>query len=367
MAYIDRINSGIIPDKLHVVREGKSEDEIIGYIVPVIKDGTFSSKLATARKKIYQKWALEELEIDNIPQSGYSFMNLARRYSTQNTFWRIVTPQNFETEISSENLFHLINNCTIEDGLIKSEVVWIKTTSGLWLTSTETEDYKQSVPEVQYSAKVGLRDCKPGYKVKLRGDKNEYTYLGSLHFASMDVGGRWGRSNIKEINYNRYYITKNESGTLSFNKSLIVTEITDRSTLIPVQDIVTECTNKFDSNNTIISSKPLPKGLYDYEFSMEKIDVKDLEKSKDKNDTPLNHSRNFYLLLSKSHCWLTSTTYKNNVYAYKVEPIVLKDGSFPIDKLSLRVNTSSYYNRLDASTIDYSDITEAYAIKWKVR
>lgn len=100
---------------------------------------------------------------------------------------------------------------------------------------------------------------------------------------------------------------------------------------------------------------------------MEKIDVKDLEKTPNKNNTPFNTARNFYLLLSKSHCWLTSTTYDNNVYAYKVDPIVLKDGTFSIEKINLRVSTSSYYNRLDSCTIDYSDITEAYAIKWKTK
>jgi len=62
--------------------------------------------------------------IVNEPIDGFEIDKSVSRYSTSNKVWRIKDPRGFILEISTSNMEMLLNNCTMENGVVKGKCVW---------------------------------------------------------------------------------------------------------------------------------------------------------------------------------------------------------------------------------------------------
>ena len=352
------MNTTIIPDKLHVVRFGFSADEIIGIIIPIIHDGTTSTKISNASKKYSSKLKLDDMIIDNTPQSGYSFMKISstnRKYDE--TLWNIVTPNNFEVLITSSNLFHLLNEARIEGGVIISDVVWIRDSEKkMFLTTTDTELYKNSLPEEKYSAKVPLRTVKPGTKCKLRDKDSDYIYLGGIHscgvkfdYSIFKSNKITSSSNLQtttplelKLNINREYYTKNANDEIQQHGSVIVTEILDETKCFTLEESAAEISRKLPKNTFLYSHKKLPSSLGGYKFTLEEIQADSIQpnysSSLDLYIVQSKITNKWYINYTNIHCYRNSN-YSNFIEIANSDPI--EDGEFNINSINLSVQTSN--------------------------
>lgn len=78
--------------------------------------------------------------IDNVPLRGYRIPKMVRRSVTDNVVWRVQDPRGWEVEISSQNLYLLIDECGITaGGEILVECIWLRIGAQNWLVPTACE------------------------------------------------------------------------------------------------------------------------------------------------------------------------------------------------------------------------------------
>jgi len=344
----------IIPKKLHIVRYGQDEDTIIGTIVPIINDGTLGTKISNAKRSYHKEYLLEDLVIDNVPQSGYSFMKISSSWRrNDDTYWNIVTPNNFEVRITSSNLFHLLNVAKIEDGLITSDVIWIKHQNGLmWLTTTDTNLYKEAVEEETYSSKLNLRDVKPGNIITFRNLSGSHEYHGGLHISGLDFKFSVGYVDVSIKNTRKYFYTDIERSVLVDENSVVVNTMVDDSKSYTLANSAQLVSDKINCKNIVVNHKPLPKSLSSYDINLVKIeDCKSITDFNSNFYLPrYTATVNIYIGNINSEWYMfQGCTYRDTPTCYKIKtPTVFDEGIFDIKSIEFEVvenNTYYYGNR----------------------
>lgn len=113
----------VIPEKFYVTRVYRSAEEMLGWMI--VADNEETKKFKQSKEKA-DRWAtpyrnstqkaMEPIYIDNEPRTGFRMVTNVSRYSTSNVVWRIMHPEGFEFEITSDNLCDLLETNTIVEG-----------------------------------------------------------------------------------------------------------------------------------------------------------------------------------------------------------------------------------------------------------
>lgn len=164
------------------------ETYLLGFMVP--EDSSNSSK------KTAQKWANrgnlaanklnnKSFLIPNKPVKNVEIMSVVSRWSTSNKVWRVKDPRaDFQLEVYSGNLNHIIQNATIKNGVIQEECIWGRDSNGNnYLLVKGTDLYKNAR---EYSdvrdTRISLRDVNRGDVVKIH-DGRTIKYYGGFYLA----------------------------------------------------------------------------------------------------------------------------------------------------------------------------------------
>lgn len=144
----------------------------------------------------------------NEPIDGFEIDKSVSRYSTSNKLWRIKDPRGFILEISTENMEMLLNNCTMDRGVVKGKCIWGSSSKMALIPETHPEfnDFleQKKVSKIKYLApskfKKGMILRKnTGEKIKYLG---KILYYG-IHISHRELNGtKYGWRNYE------YYINE---------------------------------------------------------------------------------------------------------------------------------------------------------------
>lgn len=170
-----------IPEKFYVARQTRNHntpDEILGFMQPMHKEGF------AGRKDTADRWAsrnaLEPMEIENVPMSGFSLTENKRRMMNKNVIWRVLHPMGFEFEITSDNFSDFLMEIDMKGGIIQTPMMFVRRHGENYLTYPGSEVHKEAVPQSAIETRVSLKDIKPGDHVRMK-DGNEVVYQGAIH------------------------------------------------------------------------------------------------------------------------------------------------------------------------------------------
>jgi hypothetical protein len=131
------------------------DNELLGFATQT--DGT---KAFEKRKGTVDSWRDKEIDpitLKNVPRLGFKIVDSVSRYQTSNKLFRVEDPMGFQLEISAENLFSVISECAIIKGMITDKMVWAREKGNHYLTSENSEEYKESLKEnVKFTLTAGM-------------------------------------------------------------------------------------------------------------------------------------------------------------------------------------------------------------------
>ena len=113
----------------------------LGFATPYEENAAFEK-----RKKTVDDWTRNGKPaqyFDNVPMEGFSISGVVSRWRTSNKLFRIDDPRGFQLEISSDNLFRLIDCTTIANGTFMNKLVWGRDGAQNWLWPANSEEYKK--------------------------------------------------------------------------------------------------------------------------------------------------------------------------------------------------------------------------------
>lgn len=170
-----------IPEKFYVTRQPRgNSDEVLGFMVPMHKDG-YTSRKATA-----DHWArgrgvpMAPIEVENKPLSGFSLTENKRRMMNKNVIWRCIHPEGFEFEITSDNFSDFLMEIDMKQGIIQTEMIFIRRSGENYLTWVGSPAHKEAVTQASLEVKVSLKDLKIGDKFTQKNG-TVAIYRGSVH------------------------------------------------------------------------------------------------------------------------------------------------------------------------------------------
>lgn len=223
----------VLYDELYVAKQ-KRGNIYIGFIVPNGTDKATLKKIATANK-----WA----GVNNEPEvfknellEGYEISRAVRRtyWGGGNVVWDIKDPRGFHFEITSNNMFKLLESATIVEGRIQGKCI-LGTLGGKHVLLPEnSQPYQDSLKYKEHMAKpnVKVSTLSPGNIIKLK-TQEVCEYIGSFH--SINVNCEYVRiGNTSEQDYIlepsttlKHLIKYCSTNTYGFVSSLSVADVID--------------------------------------------------------------------------------------------------------------------------------------------
>lgn len=197
---MDRI---IIPDEIYIGLQIRPKGHDV-------KSSDGSDKIALAfvtykntkgkiqHEDTLNRWRDDEImrfPFDNQPTKDMNVAGFVSRWRTQNKFIRVEDPRGFQTEIPVENFIDIIQNCNLEKGIVKDELVWGWVRGNLRLYAVDSNDYKEGRKNfnVEGSPNISIKDVNAGDRVLL-GNGKEGVYVGGWHIVENGYG--YGRGNF---------------------------------------------------------------------------------------------------------------------------------------------------------------------------
>lgn len=119
------------------------DQRILGFATAVTNNAAYLK-----RQETVNGWRDKNIStriIKNVPLTGFKIVDTVSRYSTSNKFFRVLDPRGFELEISTENFLNVVKDSTIVKGLIVDEMLWGGDGAKPYLTSVNSDAYKQSL------------------------------------------------------------------------------------------------------------------------------------------------------------------------------------------------------------------------------
>jgi len=135
-----------VPEKYYVGFQSQGDDSLVGFFTP--DDGDDKSK---KRKQTVDGWSSPKLKsksttITNEPRTGFRIVDTTRRYRTNNVLFRVLHPEvGAEFEISAENLNDLHQQCIIEYGEIKTELLFVRNGQNNILVVKDSSEHKNAL------------------------------------------------------------------------------------------------------------------------------------------------------------------------------------------------------------------------------
>lgn len=143
------------------------------------------------RKSTVDSWATaygseanEGITLDNIPRTGFKIDGVSSRCSTDNKVFNVIDPRGFILQIYADNLFYLIEKCTIINGVISEPLIWTRNKQNNFL-ALESDVSVKPIKEYAKSLTVGDKI--------IRTDGSEQLYLGKkyIHEIKYNYTDRW--------------------------------------------------------------------------------------------------------------------------------------------------------------------------------
>lgn len=174
-----------IPEKFYIARQPRGmSDEWLGFMQPMHQDG-FKSRKETA-----DNWAgktsLAPIEWQNVPTKGFSLTENKRRYMNKNVVWRVLHPLGFEFEITSDNFSDFLMEIDMHQGVIQTEMVFVRRQGENYLTYVDSPEYKKAITQDKMEAKVSVKDVQPGDAVTIKSGEQRI-YRGALHRLDLHI------------------------------------------------------------------------------------------------------------------------------------------------------------------------------------
>ncbi|AMM43664.1 hypothetical protein FDG95_gp099 [Pectobacterium phage vB_PcaM_CBB] len=219
-----------IPEKFYVTRVYRSAEEVLGWMVVADKEHT---KAFQEAKRKADAWAtpyhrhgqtnpdpgMEAIYVDNTPRKGFRMVTNVSRYSTSNVVWRIMHPEGFEFEITSDNLCDLLETNTIIEGEFQDEMFFthnkklVNEKTKLFADLIEREEKKKELKEKAKDMPLGTRLIYKHYK----GNRT-FMYCGKAHAITVNANKPFQLSAksslrivVKEISTGQYHMLSSVS------------------------------------------------------------------------------------------------------------------------------------------------------------
>lgn len=209
-----------IPEKFYVSRVYRSVEEILGFMVVADNESTKAFQKAKDRADRWTRSNTNQLTaiyVDNKPRSGYRLVTNVSRYSTSNVVWRIMHPEGFEFEITSDNMCDLLETNTIVEGEFQDELFFThnrklvnKKTKLFAEMIRQEEKKKATIEKVKVLEPGSLISVPKQYSNKQAPDK--YVYCGKFHSITVNsnkpmiVGSKSSsRHVVRDISTGNYY------------------------------------------------------------------------------------------------------------------------------------------------------------------
>lgn len=172
-----------VPEKYYVGFQSQGQDSLVGFFTP--DDGDDKSK---NRKRTVDSWSHSKFSaatITNEPRTGFRIVDTARRSRTQNVLFRIIHPEvGAEFEVTAENLNELHQQCIIEYGEIKTELLFVRNGTNNILVVKDSPEHKKALQDMEEEkakkesiAKIDKKDIVPGSMIDIVYH-GKATYLG---------------------------------------------------------------------------------------------------------------------------------------------------------------------------------------------
>jgi len=237
-----------IPDIVYVkfqTRKREGDEYILGFMTPYDpNDAAFKDRKVTV-DRWSEGWSKEGKNILNSASwvgvneslTGFKILHTVSRSRTSNKVWRVLDPRGFELEISSWNLSELLQEVTLEEGVITSPCIWARSKNGEnWLLAVGTDTYESAKEFTSVrSNRISLRDVDLGDVVTLH-DGRHVRYLGGFYYASWDdnynyYGSEAERHQTIGVRRKYAFLVQKDDGseTLGFKSSIKVGQMVQKA------------------------------------------------------------------------------------------------------------------------------------------
>lgn len=173
-----------VPEKYYVGFQSQGQDSLVGFFTP--DDGDEKSR---KRKQTVDNWSNSKFQaatITNEPCTGFRIVDTARRSRTQNVLFRIIHPEvGAEFEISAENLNELHQQCIIEYGEVKTELLFVRDGTNNILVVKDSKEHKKALKDMEEEkakkasvAKINKKDIVPGTVLSVSSFYGDVYFMG---------------------------------------------------------------------------------------------------------------------------------------------------------------------------------------------
>lgn len=336
-----------VPEKYYVGFQSQGQDSLVGFFTP--DDGDDKS---SKRKQTVDNWSHDKFNattITNEPRTGFRIVDTARRHRTQNVLFRIIHPEvGAEFEVTAENLNELHQQCIIEYGEIKTELLFVRNGTNNILVVKDSPEHKKALEDMKEEkakkesiAKIDKKKIVPGSIVDLPSD-GKVIYLGKhtvSYIRRKDERGVQYHSSSYEV-----------VGT--DDKYLVFLDKTDKSLILrkswpKIEKLYKETATNLDIDKIVSEVRKVYTGAYDYNY----VFHVELDKKLDANDFEITFEENKNCNMQNLSSW------KYDEYKYGLLP----DGSY-----YLAYPRHSTYQNVYAVYIKYDEVYKANGLDVKI-
>lgn len=186
-----------IPEKIRIGFQ-KRKDTFTGKLAYVI---CFDEKGKLRKETSWESWrdkSIQHIDLDNKPTEGFVFNKGVQRhgyFGSGRSIIRVHHPDDFEFEISIDNLVAILMNSDVSKRDIKGKFVFAWAGKDLILLPIDSMEYQQAMEFTnKQTNSIKAKDLKKGFTYSLKKSAKELTYLGYLNFNNGSVN----ISNFKE-------------------------------------------------------------------------------------------------------------------------------------------------------------------------
>jgi hypothetical protein len=176
-----------IPKKIRVGFQ-KRKDTFNGKLAYVI---CYDEKGKLRKETSWEGWrdkSIPYIELDNYPVDGFMFNKGVERYGyfgSGRSLIRIHHPDEFEFEVSIDNLIGILMNTDVSKRYIQGKCVFAWAGKDLVLLPINSVEYQEATKYTEkQSANISTKDLKKGFKYSLKKSEELFTYLGYFEYYS---------------------------------------------------------------------------------------------------------------------------------------------------------------------------------------
>ena len=197
-----------IPEKIRIGFQ-KRKDTFTGKLAYVI---CFDEKGKLRKETSWESWrdkSIQHIDLDNKPTEGFVFNKGVQRhgyYGSGKSIIRVHHPDDFEFEISIDNLVAILMNSDVSKRDIKGKFVFAWAGKDLILLPVDSIEYKAAIDFTDKQFKnISTKELKKGFTYSLKKSKQQITYLGYFNFNNKYPDVSNYKDKIKETKKHIFY------------------------------------------------------------------------------------------------------------------------------------------------------------------